>query len=149
MAIITIATSTNTSISRTDEDRTSEDSPRIMRTDRSTDDPELDNGPCVSCWRCRKSFKTVKGLRIHQTRKGCRYKAGGRQVPTDDLQRSVGVDPADKAPDDSHRETNHSVAAESTADETNDRRPPIMWPAMSDLKAWSDMDDDLTNVMNA
>ncbi len=146
---ITIATSANTSISRTDEDRISDDSPRIMRTDRRTDDPEIVIGTCVSCWRCRKSFKTVKGLRIHQTRKGCRYEAGGRQVPTDGLQRAAGIDPADKAPDNSRLESNHSVAAESTADETNDRRPPIMWPAMSDLKAWSEMNDDLTKVLNA
>ncbi len=29
------------------------------------------NNFIVSCW-CRKKFKSVRGLRIHQTRKGCR-----------------------------------------------------------------------------
>ncbi len=148
MAILQIATSSNTEISRIDADRNVEQRPRIMRTDRRMDDPETSPRTFVTCWKCRKSFRTVKGLRIHQTRMGCRYEGGRREAPAEVLHRPDDVHSLDNAQDDSRLESNHSVAAESIADQTNTRRPPIMWPAMSDLKVWSQVDDDLVKVLN-
>ena len=54
-----------------------EEVPRLIQNndqDMSNGNMNRDNGYLVSCKGCRKSFKTVKGLKIHQSRKGCMRK---------------------------------------------------------------------------
>ncbi len=99
----------------------------------------------VSCL-CRKSFKSVRGLRIHQTRKGCR---NARNVPEPSglLQRSGADLPPGNASDDNGQVDNHSAVDESTADPPGARCPSIKWPSMSDNNTWSAMDDDLSVVL--
>ena len=100
----------------------------------------------VSCW-CRKSFKSVRGLRIHQTRKGCRRTASSVPEPSGLMQRSGADLPPGNASDDNSQVNNHSAVDESTADPPGARCPPIKWPSMSDSSAWSAMDDDLSVVL--
>ena len=102
----------------------------------------------VSCW-CRKSFRTVRGLRIHQTRKGCRRMADGATHPNQVMQRTEVVHTTEgNAEDDDNPVNTHSVIDESTAEPPDVRRPPINWPAMSEAEKWSAMDEDICGVLS-
>ncbi len=100
----------------------------------------------VSCW-CRKSFKSVRGLKIHQTRKGCRRTARSAPEPSGLMQRSGADQPPGNVSDDSSQVYNHSAVDECTVDPPGARRPPIKWPSMSDSNTWSAMDEDLSAVL--
>ncbi len=108
--------------------------------------PRNNEKELVSCW-CRKSFKSVRGLKIHQTRKGCRRTARSVPEPSGLMQRSGADLPPCNASDDSSQVYNHRAVDESTADPPGARRPPIKWPSMSDSSTWSDMDEDLSAVL--
>ncbi len=100
----------------------------------------------VSCW-CKKSFKSVRGLKIYQTRKGCRLTASSVPEPSVVMQHSGADLPPGNASDDNSPVNNHNAADESIADPPGARRKPIKWPSMSHFSTWSAMDDDLSVVL--
>ncbi len=100
----------------------------------------------VSCW-YRKSFKSVHGLRVSLTRKGCHRTHSDVPDPSLAMQHSGAILPSGNASDESSRLHNHSTADESTAGKPGPRCPPRNWPIMSDSNTQSAMDDDLSVVL--
>ncbi len=83
--------------------------------------PRNNEKEIVSCW-CKKSFKSVRGLRIHQTRKGCRRSARSAPEPSGLMQRSGADLPPCNASDDSSQVYNHRAVDKSTADPPGEKR---------------------------
>ncbi len=149
-----LATSTDKDNSRTDMDLTA--GPRTMMTNSGTVNTETaqrimrkePDNVMVSGW-CKKSFRSVRGLRIHQTRKACRRMAGGATNPNQVMQRTEVVHTVEcNAEDDIYPFNTHGVIDESTAEHPDVRRPPIDWPAMSEAEKWSAMDEDICWVLS-
>jgi len=93
---------------------------------------------------CGKSFKNMRGVKIHQGRTGC-----GKKEPP--MQRSEVH--AGKTKEDQSQEAHHSaqdLQAEEEPDPTEpvqERRQRIKWPALNDKKTWAQLDDELDTIL--
>ena len=124
--------------------------PRGMEDERPNDDLMTNRTTTRTtpiCW-CGRTFNTVHGMRIHQTKKAC---WSIQRSPDSDAKDSCGGIPIPGEP----------CKAEGTASEDN---PPIAdghaddpsleesaarvkWPATSDKAAWKQLDEDLSKVL--
>ena len=99
------------------------------------------------CW-CGRTFNTVHGMRIHQTKKAC---WSIQRSPDSDAKDSCGGNPIPGEPckaEGTVSEDNPPIAdghAEDPSLEESVAR--IMWPATSDKAAWKQLDEDLSKVL--
>ena len=125
-----------------------EEAPQVDEVnDKETSDGDRnkDNGCMVSCRGCRKSFKTVKGLRIHQTRKGC-MKSREANTNATEVQCN-GNTPCETFRNDCPDKHHSTVDSSALSDSDGLRRPKIKWPASADKKQWKEVDKNLCELM--
>ena len=99
------------------------------------------------CW-CGRTFNTVRGMRIHQTKKAC---WSIQRSPDSDAKDSCGGNPVPGEPckaEGTVSEDNPPIAdghAEDPSIEESAAR--VKWPARSDKAAWKQLDEDLSKVL--
>ncbi len=113
-----------------------EEAPNVDDVDdvmeKSNGSTSKDDGLMVSCRGCRKSFKTVKGLKIHQTRKGCMKP---KDTNTNTAEEQCSGTPPRETYGNNCPETHHStVDSSALSDSDGLRRPKVKWPASVDKK---------------
>ena len=104
----------------------------------------------VSCW-CRRSFMSVKGLRIHQTRMKCKQRKEERSEPTsaeeEQYSRSEESELCEASEKCSQDQT-YSTADLNVNPQLDERRLKVKWPPMADKKEWVAMDEDISASMS-
>lgn len=131
-----------------------EEAPRLIQDndqDMSNGNMNRDNGYLVSCKGCRKSFKTVKGLKIHQSRKGCMRKPNEEHeaiTGKTGVQCSGGKSPCE-ASGENCQDQPHSTVYSNAHSNHNDgpKHPKIRWPARAEREMWEEVDKDLNKLL--
>ena len=104
----------------------------------------------VSCW-CRRSFTSVKGLRIHQTHMKCKQRKEERSEPTsaEEEQCSRSEEPElCQASEKCSQDKTYSTADLNVNPQLDERRLKVEWPPMADKKEWAAMDEDISASMS-
>ena len=131
-----------------------EEAPRLIQDndqDMSNGNMNRGNGYLVSCKGYRKSFKTVKGLKIQQSRKGCMRKPNEEcEAITEKtgVQCSGGKSPYE-ASGENCQDQPHSAVYSNAHGNPNDgpKCPKIRWPARAEREMWKEVDTDLNKLL--
>ena len=108
----------------------------------------LDLPKRVSCEQCKKSFASIKGMRIHQAKVGC-MRGGASERPGVEVEalgeQRNGEEPR-KAYGEGDQVETHSVSYSTASSEcldTTSRRAKIKWPKSTSRDKWAKMDEEL------
>ncbi len=92
---------------------------------------------------CGREFKTLRGMKIHQSKAGC-----GRQKPKEHRTEKSGETEEDQGQEAHHSAPDLQAPEESaTTPEGTARKKKINWPALNNDKLWQDLDEELDKVL--
>jgi len=93
---------------------------------------------------CGREFKTIRGMKIHRTRKGCLKDTEQRSQSQTEREAEEEI----MDPETHHRVDDLPAQNQRTALHVN-RKEKIKWPRMSDMKVWEELDEDLTSTLES